>query len=116
MWLTTNFLKLICYQTGSFVFTVHVKKRLVVLPQSGYSLVAWLILVSEDNSINYLRGSFLVVSSSFHYFRMRKTGGHQKKLVSSTKMNHVTMVTTLHLKQFTVLESVITGLDYWTLM
>ena len=77
MWLTTNFLKLICYQTSSFVFTVHVKNRLVVLPQSGYTLVAWLILVSEDNGINYLRSGFLL----FSLFKNEEN----KKLVSSTK-------------------------------
>ena len=64
-----------------------------------------------------LLGSFLVVSSSCLYSRIRKRGGNNKEtgsltqLASSTKVNHVTRVTTLQLKQPISFYSVVDGLD-----
>ena len=57
MWLTTNFFE-IDLLPDRFI-CIHCKKnRLVVLLQSGYTLAAWLILVSEDNGIKLLERWF----------------------------------------------------------
>ena len=74
---------------------IHCKNRLVIYHRF-VNLVAWLNVVSEDNCINKQEGSFLVVSSSFSYLKLKKVGRNNKDtgclymLVSSTKLNHAT--------------------------
>jgi len=60
---------------------IHCKNRWVVFNHRVVILVGWLMLVTEAYCIKQAGGSFLLVSSSFPYFRMRKEEETTKKLV-----------------------------------
>ena len=83
---------------------LHCKNSLVVLTTEWLPWLQGLFCYQRLVVYNNQRGSFLVVSSSFPYFRMRKRGGNNKEtagliqLASSTKINHATKVTTLFLQ------------------
>ena len=78
---------------------IYCKNRLVVLTTEWLAnLVAQLFLVSNTDCTKSEGGSFLVVSFSFPYFRMKTTGGNSNEtscvilLDTSTKVNHATRV------------------------